>query len=342
MFEQKIETGMPLKAAMIVRLLQNEGADLKLDSLPEETQVRLTRALSRMKPVDRGTLDSVASEFSQQLESLALTAPGGMHGALAAMEGKLSPGASARLVDEAGAGDPTHAWRKINALPLENQSRILAEEGVEVCALLLSKLPVARAAELLSTVSGPRARAIARITARIDDLPSGTAGRIAHALVAEYCDTPAPLFDVDAVHRVANMLNATRRDLREEILTGLEEDDPEFAKKVRAAIFVFANIYQRVAPLDAPKVMRLLNPEQVTTCLGGALEAGGEDAKSAEFLLENMSKRMSEQVRDEIASAGRFRSSDVEEAQAMLIQSIRDAADGGEIILMSPDDGETT
>lgn len=325
---------------MIVRLLQSEGADLKLDSLPEETQIRLTRALSRMKPVDRGTLDSVASEFSQQLESLALTAPGDMHGALAVMEGRLSPGASARLVDEAGAGDPAHAWRKIKALPAVDQSRILLGEGVEVCALLLSKLPVDRAAELLSTIPGPRARSIARITARIDDLPTETAGRIAHALVAEYCDSPAPLFDVDAVHRVANMLNATRRDLREEILAGLEEDDPEFAKKVRAAIFVFANIYQRIAPLDAPKVMRLLNPEQITLCLGGALEAGGDDAKSAEFLLENMSKRMSEQVRDEISTIGRFPAADVEEAQNMLIQSIRDAADTGEIILMTPEDSE--
>ncbi|MEY8838679.1 flagellar motor switch protein FliG, partial [Cribrihabitans sp. XS_ASV171] len=65
------------KAAIVVRLLLNEGADVPIEDLPEELQVKLTQQMGQMGLVDRVTLDAVAREFSDALEGVGLSFPHG-------------------------------------------------------------------------------------------------------------------------------------------------------------------------------------------------------------------------------------------------------------------------
>ena len=58
------------KAAIVVRLLINEGADIPLEELPAELQAQLTHQMGAMRVVDRVTLASVVEEFTEALESI--------------------------------------------------------------------------------------------------------------------------------------------------------------------------------------------------------------------------------------------------------------------------------
>ena len=49
------------KAAIVVRLLLNEGADIPIEELPDELQVELTQQMGKMRLVDRDTLHAVAA-----------------------------------------------------------------------------------------------------------------------------------------------------------------------------------------------------------------------------------------------------------------------------------------
>src|SRR6056297_3283740 len=97
------------KAAIVVRLLLNEGADLPLEDLPDDLQVRLTRQMSEMRVVDRETLSAVVQEFATEVEQVGLHFPAGIAGALGVLDGTISPHTAARLRSEAGVrqyGDP--------------------------------------------------------------------------------------------------------------------------------------------------------------------------------------------------------------------------------------------
>ena len=61
------------KAAIVVRLLLNEGADIPLEDLPEELQEQLTHQMGNMRLVDRDTLAEVVAEFASELESIGLS-----------------------------------------------------------------------------------------------------------------------------------------------------------------------------------------------------------------------------------------------------------------------------
>ena len=79
------------KAAIVVRLLLNEGAEIPLEDLPEALQAQVTQQMGAMRTVDRRTLAVVIDEFAEELAQIGLSFPNGMAGALEALDGKISP-----------------------------------------------------------------------------------------------------------------------------------------------------------------------------------------------------------------------------------------------------------
>ena len=135
------------KAAIVVRFLMNEGAEVPLTDLPEPLQSSLTTQMGSMRYVDRSTLADVVAEFAGELEAMGLTFPRGVAGALTALDGKISPQTAARLRKEAGVrqfGDP---WQQICSAGVDKLIPIIEQESTEVAAVVLSKLEVAQAAE---------------------------------------------------------------------------------------------------------------------------------------------------------------------------------------------------
>ena len=130
------------KAAVIVRLLLAEGVPLKLADLPEALQTELAHQMSTMRFIDRVTLKSVVDEFVEEIESVGLSFPGGLEGALTVLDGTISASTVARIRKAKGfnfTGDP---WETIAGLDTARLLPVLEEESVEVAAVLLSKLKV--------------------------------------------------------------------------------------------------------------------------------------------------------------------------------------------------------
>jgi len=323
------------KAAVIVRLLIAEGAQIPLSSLPEELQAELTEQMAQMRLVDRATMNAVAEEFASQLESVGLSFPFGIDGALSMLSSHISPSAASRLRRMAsltGRGDP---WERILPLPIDQLLPILDEESVEVCAVLLSKLPVSKSAELLGRIKGDRARRIAHAVSRTGNIDPENVARIGQALALQLDALPERAFDTAPEARVGAILNVAASATREELLDGLTEDDAEFAAKVRKAIFTFAHIPARLPPRDVPKLSRAVDQRTLVTALGGATDAL---AAVADYILANMSQRMAQGLREEIAERGKIKPKDAESAQNEVVEAIRAMEAAGEVTLMKEDE----
>jgi len=328
------------KAAMVVQLLLSDGQSLPLSKLPEELQLDLTRELGALRMIDRDTLTAVAEEFARELEAIGLTASAGLAGALAALGGQLSPGAAARLRVEASQVRGVDPWPQVTDLPVEDLLMLLKQESAEVAAIVLSKLPVARAADLLGRLPGERARRITHAISQTADILPEAVGRIGRGLAAEYAGRIQPAFTQAPVQRLGAILNSSQPATRDSLLQGLGDADPDLAEKVRRAIFTFADIRNRVAPLDVPKVIRGIDGAVMVTAFAAAQAAGGEEAAVADFILANMSPRMAENLREEVKERGRVRRSDAEAAMSRIVTAIRERADAGEVTFIVADEAE--
>lgn len=325
------------KAAIIVRLLLAEGAPIRLTSLPEEMQTALAQQIGQMRRVSRATLSSVVDEFLRELEEVGLSFPGGLEGALSIMDGHLSANAASRLRRMSGGNSSIDPWERINALSLERILPVLEEESIEVCAVVLSKLPVPRAAEFLSKLPGERARQVAYAVSLTGNVDPDTVHRIGTALAMQLDSQPLKAFEAGPGERVGAILNIATASTRDDVLKGLIETDAHFAEQVRKNIFTFEHIKAKLGPRDVPKVVRIVDQAALVTAFAYAL-AVPELEPSAEHMLANLSQRMTQTLREEIAGRGKIKDKDGEEAMGLIVMAIRQLEGSGEIVLVQPEE----
>lgn len=325
------------KAAVIVRLLLDEEGDSGLGRLNSDAQTLLAEEMAGMDLIDRKTRDAVISEFCDHLDAVGLTFPGDLDGTLAMLGGKISEDSTdrlRRLATMSGRGDP---WIRIAALPKDDILTLANSEAVELVALMLSKLPVAVASATFSALSRERARAVAHAMSMTGDVAPQALQRVGLILLQAADALPRSAMDSPASDRMGAILNFANADLREDVLQLLDEADSGFAGGVRRAIFIFAHIPERIAPRDIPRVVREVEQPVLLRALTAQPEA---DAAAAQFILENLSKRMADGLREEMETMGKVRTRDVEEAANEVVAAIRRLEADGEITLIQPDEDE--
>jgi len=323
------------KAAVIVRLMVAEGSPVPLTTMTDVMQAELTEQISLMRRIDRVTLREVCEDFLAELEGSGLTFPGGIERALQIMDGHISPNAASRLRRMAGQNPDADPWERIAGLDADLLVKVLDEESTEVGAVMLSKLPVSKAAELLGRLPGERARRIAYAVSLTGAVLPETVKRIGHSLAGQMDAQPPRAFDAGPVERIGAILNFSAAGTREDVLLGLEETDALFAEEVRKAIFTFANIPTRIDPRDVPKIIRGVPQSVLVTALAAAK---GSSVPAAEFILANMSQRMAAALREEMAGLGKVRDKAGEEAMSAIVVAIREREAAGEIFLVAMDE----
>ena len=325
------------KAAIIVRLLISEGAELPLSGLSGNTQSNLVHQMAKLHHVDQPTVLAVVEEFLASFDATGLSFPGALEGALTLMESHVSNETSSQIRRRAGLVAHVDPWAKIGELETEDLLPILERESIEIGAVILSKLKVAVAAELLGMMPGERARRITYAVSLTNEISPVVVLNIGRSIAEQLEITVEREFDVNPVDRVGAILNFSPAATRDDVLAGLEQTDAEFAEQVRKAIFTFANIPERVGPLDVPKFTRDVDPEQLITALAGAK---GKNEVVVEFILSNMSKRMAETLREEMEERGTVKEKDAETAMTAVVIAIRELVDSGDINLIVEEEDE--
>ncbi len=325
------------KAAIIVRLLMVEGGAMPLSALPDHIQASLTEQIGQMRTVDRVTLAAVVDEFVSELEEVGLSFPGGIDAALSMMDGHISPTAASRLRRLAGASGKSDPWDRLTQLSADRLLPVIEAESTEVAAVMLSKLPVSKAAELLGRLPGDRARRVAYAVSMTGNVDPETVRRIGFSLANQLDAQPARAFDAGPVERVGAILNVSTAATRDEVLRGLDSDDADFAEQVRKAIFTFGHIAVRIAGRDIPKIVRMVDQPTLTTAFAAALK-NTTLAPVVEFFLANMSQRLAQSLREEIAELGPVKDKDAEAAMSTIVITIRQLEGAGELVLIREDD----
>ncbi|MGB7244937.1 MAG: FliG C-terminal domain-containing protein [Sulfitobacter sp.] len=326
------------KAAIVVRLLLNEGADIPLEDLPDDLQAQLTQQMGSMRTVDRNTLTAVIGEFSDALNAIGLSFPGGIVGALDALDGKISRHTAARLRKEAGVKQTGDPWKRLAGLSADKLLTVLQTESTEVAAVLLSKLDVALAAELLGKLPGPDARRITYAVSLTNVVTPDAVDHIGLSLATQFDAEPVLAFDTTPVDRVGAILNSSTSITRDDVLEGLDQSDAGFADLVRRAIFTFANIPDRIAARDIPRVLREVDQPILVNALAGAEAAGLQNV--ADFILENMPGRMADQLREEIEETGKVKAADAEQAMSTIVKAVREMEALGTLELVEVEEPE--
>ncbi len=326
------------KAALVVQMMLSEGGKLTLTDLPEHLQELLAIEMTAIRLVDKDTVNAVAEEFSSLLEAVGHAGPGTADETIGTIAEHVSPNLAKKLKTRFGLAEGADPWVRIEALETDDLVHILERESVQVGAVILSKLPVEKAASLLGMLEGPRARAITIAMKDTADIAPTVVDRIGKAILAGNGQEKTLAFEKTPVDRLGAILNNSPAMTREGLLTDIEAENERFANDVRKAIFTFADIPDRVTPTDIPNVLRAVTPELLTIAMAAALSENNNNTEAAEFILSNVSQRMAGAMREEALETGAVKPKQAEEAMNAVAAAIKEQADIGAITFVTAEE----
>jgi flagellar motor switch protein FliG len=218
----------------------------------------------------------------------------------------------------------TSVLREIQPRQLVN---LLRKEQIQTWAMVLSYLEPARCAEVLALVSADLRTDIVERIATMEPAPSEVVQQVlTHLKNRISARSQMDVISSGGTKILAEILNTLDDSTSKQVLTGLEERNPELSRSVKKLLFVFEDI----GDLDRTAIARLLR-EVDFHVLAVALKTASDKLKAT--ILGALSKRAAETISEEIQFMPPVKLSEVEAAQEQVIEVLRNLEASGEITL---------
>jgi flagellar motor switch protein FliG len=135
------------------------------------------------------------------------------------------------------------------------------------------------------------------------------------------------------VEPIADMLNLMDKNSEKNIMSRVEEKDPELAEEIRKLMFVFEDLVH----VDDKGIQNLLK-EVDQQKLVIALKTAPEDIKAKIF--KNMSNRAATLIQEDLEALGPTKLSDVEKAQTEIVQKAKELEQQGKAFIARGGEGD--
>lgn len=222
----------------------------------------------------------------------------------------------------------TTILREIQPRQLAN---ILRREMPQTWALVVSYLEPTKCAEVLTLVSPDLRADIVERIANIEPVSSEIAQQVFTFLRNRAAQRgPQDVATSGGTQLLADILNNLDDALSQQILSTLEERNPDLSRSIKKLLFTFDDL----ADLDKGAIARVLR-EVDFHLLAVALKTASDELKN--IIFNTLSKRASETIKEEIQYMPPVKLSEVEKAQDSILEIVRNLAASGEITLPGRD-----
>jgi len=322
------------KAAIVLLSLEKPIAAEVMSQLSKEAQEALVLEVSRVPEVTKDEQDTVIDEFQSLGLAQVHIERGGMDYAqelLTQSLGKEKATSILEAVKQSLSSVPFSFLQKIGS---ENLLTFISEEHPQTIALILSHVPQALAAEVLSGLPAAKQLEVVRRVAHMEQTSPEVISDVEKSLESRMKSAFTQKMEkAGGVPAVAQILNVTDRMTNKAILENLEQDDPDLVEQIKRLMFVFDDLLK----LDDKAIQTLLK-EVETSQWALALKGANEDLKRK--VLGNLSQRAAAMLEEEMQYLGPVRVSDVEGMQQTIVDIVRRLEDSGEIVISGTSDAE--
>jgi flagellar motor switch protein FliG len=206
-------------------------------------------------------------------------------------------------------------------------ANFLKNERPQTTALILAHLDAEKAAEVVSLLNEGIRGEVAYRMATLDRIPPSVINDLDTILGDELAASGSGQTQlVGGVHSVAEILNYVDKSNENLIVSKIDELNPELAEEVRNLMFTFDDLIF-IDDRGIQQVLREVSNEDLTIALRGA----GEEVR--EKILDNLSERAADMIKEDLEAMGPVRLSDVEKAQQGITNTAKRLEDEGKIII---------
>ena len=323
--EEKM-SGLQKSAVLLISLGPEKSANI-FKHLKEEEIEELTLEIANTRNVTNQIKEEVTAEFYQLCLAQQYIAEGGIGYAKELLEKALGAEKAVSVISKLTASlqvKPFEFVRKTDASQLLN---FIQDEHPQTIALILSYMSAGQASMIISALPPERQADVAKRVALMDRTSPDIIKEVEKILESKLASLVNQDYTIiGCVDAVVEILNAVDRGTEKHIMETLEIEEPELADEIRKKMFVFEDILL----LDDRAIQRVLRDVD-NNDLAVALKGANEQVQTAIF--NNLSKRLSAMIKEDMEFMGPVRMKDVEEAQQKIVNIIRKLEDAGEIVI---------
>lgn len=322
------------QAAVIVAQLDEQRANAVLKSMTETEVIELMAEVARLPVMTSEDVDQVVQQLALSAGALADVRQGGADLAQRLLAERLGPVRAAQIMDELANVVNDHPLSFINRIDPTQIVGYLAGEHPQIVALVLAHINRDHAARIVERLEDDLRTEVARRVAKISTLPPEVIKRVGNDLesrLSAFVRAGGGSSEVEGLATIVGILTSADQATEKQILTDLDERDPDIAELIRNEMFVFENVVQ----LDDQTLQVVLRSVVLKNV---ALALKGKPEHVLAKFTRNISERAAEELIEDMASLGPQRLSVVETAESAIVKTVRALADAGTITLERGDD----
>jgi flagellar motor switch protein FliG len=330
--EYSLLTGQD-KAAILLSSLGVTTTQLIFSHMRDNDVKRMINAMSSIKKASIWMIKRVLEEFYSHLNEendLLFSENRGRDFIINALGEDRAKQLLGQIVD-VGTSNTLESLELVDTRTLSN---FLINEHPQTIALIIAHLNAERKVDVLRRLpEGLQAEVVLRVS-NLDYVSPELIAQLDDVLKTEL----STLGSIDTnqlggVEPIADMLNLMDKNSEKNIMGRVEEKDPELAEEIRKLMFVFEDLVY----VDDKGIQNLLKDvDQQKLVI--ALKTAPEEIRAK--LFKNMSNRAAGLLQEDLDALGPTKLSDVEKAQAEIVQKTKELESQGKAFISRGGDGD--
>ncbi len=315
------------RAAVVLAGLPREVASAVLARLDRSEAQAVSIEIARLGDLPEGATEQALGEFVTEMRSGEPVLMDGAHNARellrSALPAEEAAGAVTKLEETLGRAP----FEFLSGLDAETVAAHLRGEQPQTIALVLAHIKPAKAARVIEGLSARVQGEVIRRIAHLREPSAEALKRVEDELAGRVGEAKlAARARAGGAGAAAAILRRAGRATERSALDSLEFDEPELADDLRKRLFAFEDLLHA-----DDRGIRALLREVTTRDLATALKTASEELRGRIFV--NLSARAREVLREEMEYMRPVRISEVEAAQARVLDGARKLEDTGELFV---------
>jgi flagellar motor switch protein FliG len=317
------------KAAILMVSIGDEASSAILRELDEDEIQLISQQIARVPSINSSETEKILEEFYQMSLARNFVIKGGIDYARKILVNALGPDQSKRMLDKLmkSLGNETLSFDALQKTDPQQLAKFIHSEHPQTIALVLSHLNASQAGGLLMSLPSELRADVALRMASLDQISPEIISKIAtvigHKLKALGEISRESYGGVESVAEMFNRLDST---IARDILENIAEVNPKLVESIRHLMFVFEDLLM----LDVNSVKEVLSrvDRKILTI---ALKGTSDQMKH--HMLQAMSQRGAEMMREDMDALGAVKIKEVESAQQQIIAVVRQMEAEGTVSL---------
>lgn len=315
------------KAAILMISLGAENSAHIVKHLGDAEIEQLTLEMANVGKISMEQRDYVVEEFHQMCIANDYITKGGIDYARDVLERALGETRAFEIISRLSTSLKMRPFDLVRRTDPKQLFSFIQGEHPQTIALIMTHLPVDKAATLLSSLPQDRQAEVAKRVATMGRTSPEVLKEIEKVLERKISSlAPTDYTTSGGIQSIVDVLNRTDPGTVKVVMDALEMEDPDLAEQIKRQMFVFEDI----VILDDRGIQLVLR-EVETKDLGLALK--GSNPEVAQKIMANMSSRAGQMLKDDMEFMGPVRLRDVEEAQQRIVKVIRKLEESGAIVI---------